>query len=249
MVVKESFMKSLCCFILFMLISLGYSQAPSEMDIKLNMNWGEDKLFVDSIYTNSCGEEFKLEKLKFYLSVPLVASSKEVDSPAQAAQHSFLIDLEKSNSQKLNLPPEFTEVASKEKVLRLLIGVDSLVEDAGVFEGDLDPIHSMYWTWNSGHIYFKLEGSSPASSSPGNIVEYHLGGFRGKQKTTQNLKFDISKYDQGESVVINLDLKNLWSNESDVFCISKYSALTLQNQIQPLKARLPHLFEMNEDSL
>jgi len=36
----------------------------------------------------------------------------------------------------------------------------------------------MFWTWNSGYIMAKLEGTSPVSSQPNNKFEYHIGGFR-----------------------------------------------------------------------
>ncbi|MDB9743990.1 hypothetical protein OAA91_00520 [Fibrobacterales bacterium] len=104
----------------------------------------------------------------------------------------------------------------------------------------------MYWTWNSGHIYFKLEGTSKVSTSPGKRVEYHLGGFRGKEKTTQEVVFDISKVASEKPIILEFDLSQLWSKEGESFCISKYSALTLQNQIQPLKARIPLLFKKNQ---
>ena len=36
----------------------------------------------------------------------------------------------------------------------------------------------MFWTWNSGYIFLKLDGKSPASSAPGHIFEYHIGGYK-----------------------------------------------------------------------
>ncbi|MDB9743991.1 hypothetical protein OAA91_00525 [Fibrobacterales bacterium] len=123
-------MKNLMIILFF---NYGYSNAFAELVIKIDLKWAKNELYIDSLYENSCGERFKLEKLKFYLSIPLGASSKEIDSPEQAARHSFLIDLEKPSSQMLKLAPELSEVVLKEGTLRFLVGVDSLVEDAGVF--------------------------------------------------------------------------------------------------------------------
>jgi len=36
----------------------------------------------------------------------------------------------------------------------------------------------MFWTWNSGYIFFKLEGNSPVSTQPNGKIEYHIGGFQ-----------------------------------------------------------------------
>jgi hypothetical protein len=36
----------------------------------------------------------------------------------------------------------------------------------------------MFWTWNTGYIFFKLEGRSPLSTAPDGLLEYHIGGFR-----------------------------------------------------------------------
>ena len=48
------------------------------------------------------------------------------------------------------------------------IGVDSLrsTMDVSKRPGVLDPAQGhdgMYWTWNSGYIFFKMEGISPAA--------------------------------------------------------------------------------------
>ena len=62
--------------------------------------------------------------------------------------------------------------------ISFIIGVDSLHNCSGAQAGALDPVNAMFWTWNTGYIFLKLEGKSPASKSPGNIFEYHIGGYK-----------------------------------------------------------------------
>ena len=50
-------------------------------------------------------------------------------------------------------------------------------------DGDLDPVHGMYWTWQSGYIQFKLEGLLRDSAGERKL-ELHLGGFEGENKTS-----------------------------------------------------------------
>jgi hypothetical protein len=57
-------------------------------------------------------------------------------------------------------------------------GVDSMLQENGVGEGDLDPINGMYWTWNSGYIQMKLEGKFIVDTITSKKFEYHIGGFR-----------------------------------------------------------------------
>jgi hypothetical protein len=61
--------------------------------------------------------------------------------------------------------------------IRFNIGIDSLTNVSGVFEGDLDPANGMYWTWQSGYINFKLEGTSSLSSARKNKFYWHIGGY------------------------------------------------------------------------
>jgi hypothetical protein len=65
------------------------------------------------------------------------------------------------------------------------IGVDSLrsTMDVSNRHGVLDPAQGhdgMYWTWNSGYIFFKMEGISPAAPlEQDNKFYYHIGGYGG----------------------------------------------------------------------
>ncbi len=74
-----------------------------------------------------------------------------------------------------------------------MIGVDSLksISDVAQRTGVLDPASygtdNMYWSWNAGYIFFKLENlfgnSTPQGKSTTptkNLNQFHIGGFGGK---------------------------------------------------------------------
>jgi len=61
--------------------------------------------------------------------------------------------------------------------IKFNIGIDSLSNVSGVFDGDLDPVNGMYWTWQSGYINFKLEGVATKCPSRNNKFYWHIGGY------------------------------------------------------------------------
>ena len=79
--------------------------------------------------------------------------------------------------------------------VRFIIGVDSSksVSNASQRTGVLDPAagaSGMYWAWNSGYIFVKVEGTSPqAPLDPGtgeHTIEYHTGLYGGLSSPTIN---------------------------------------------------------------
>ena len=76
--------------------------------------------------------------------------------------------------------------------ISVLLGVDSLTNVSGAFGGDLDPVKGMYWTWNSGYINLKLEGSSTVSPYPSHGFELHLGGYLPPHATVQRVVLPVS---------------------------------------------------------
>ena len=55
--------------------------------------------------------------------------------------------------------------------------MDSIDNCSGAQSGALDPINGMFWSWNTGYIFLKLEGIAEASNSPLSLFEYHIGGY------------------------------------------------------------------------
>lgn len=114
----------------------------------------------------------------------------------------FLVDFSDASSTTLTLSnvPEgnYTEVS-------YIMGVDSLRNVSGAQTGALSTTNGMFWSWNSGYIMVKVEGTSPNSGS-GNF-SFHLGGFSGSNNvvTPKNHVFGSSvQIAPGMSPTINL---------------------------------------------
>ena len=77
------------------------------------------------------------------------------------------------------------------KTLSFVLGVDSLRNTMDVSQrtGVLDvsgAATDMYWSWNSGYIFFKMDGTSPAIPAMGGVFQYHVGGFGGYSSPQPN---------------------------------------------------------------
>ena len=108
--------------------------------------------------------------------------------------------------------------------VRMLVGVDSTRNVSGVQSGALDPANGMFWTWNSGYIFAKLEAKSPVSTAPLQNVTYHIGGFKAAQSSLQwvvlNFPSSITLSDTGKAhVELSADLDK-WFNASNAIKIA-----------------------------
>jgi hypothetical protein len=134
---------------------------------------GIDILKLDSVsYKNELNQSFTVTNFKYYISN---IHLKKADGKEFISTNYFLIneDDKKSKQLLLNKIPdgEYTSIS-------FTIGVDSLHNCSGAQSGALDPANGMFWAWNTGYIFLKLEGKAPLSNSPGHIFEYHIGGYK-----------------------------------------------------------------------
>ena len=70
----------------------------------------------------------------------------------------------------------------------VIFGIDSMHTVNTDFTDALDPIHGMFWTWNSGYINVKIEGISRKSIQNGNIFQIHLGGYLSPYSTAFSIR-------------------------------------------------------------
>lgn len=148
---------------------------------------GLDDFFLNKEYTHSrLNEKMTFTTLKYYVSNVRL---KKTDGTWFAVPESYyLIDLEKAGGNKLqleNIPGgEYTD-------MEVMFGVDSTRNVSGAQTGALDPILGMFWSWNSGYIMLKAEGTSPASSD--GTFAFHLGGYQGQYKVQKSYTYNLGK--------------------------------------------------------
>lgn len=125
-----------------------------------------------------------ISTVKFYIQHVSVSRHQKTiwQSPA-----SHLIDLSEVDRIALSIPIDLQNGDS----LFFTLGIDSVTCVAGVKSGDLDPTSGMYWTWRSGYINIKVEGTSSVSKARNQEFQYHLGGYEQPYPTVQEVYLQL----------------------------------------------------------
>lgn len=171
-----------------------------------------------TVYTNPFGETYTLSKFKYYISnVRLGLSGVPTTAIEKESYH--LVDQSVPGSLSFSFEAEENSFIT----LSFLIGVDSVRNVSGAQTGALDPLKDMFWTWNSGYIMAKLEGTSPQSNQVGNKIEYHIGGFSGVNNAVRAFaialpggKFVNIKKGKISEIILEADVNKWWQSSSDV---------------------------------
>ena len=151
---------------------------------------GNQNLEYDKTYSIASGEKYTIKKLKYYISnIQFMKSDGSVTTLQQDSSY-FLVDESNSTSMILSLPQ--VEIG-KYLAIRFMIGVDSAKSMAPLEKrrGVLDMSglgQDMYWTWNQGYIFFKMEGIYTDFSGKNDDYTYHIGGFGNNGSSLNNIK-------------------------------------------------------------
>lgn len=186
-------------------ISFKHVFGPNEMPFELNKEYIHGK-------TN---DALTFSMFRYYVSnIQLV---NEDGSVWKEDDSYHIVNVAQPNSLVLNL----TDVpAGTYKELRYTMGVDAARNTSGAQEGALAPSNGMFWSWSTGYIFLKAEGTSPQAA--GNNFMFHLGGFTAPndlvtQKTTD---FGSATLQVSESATPNIHLTanpaRLWHSASSV---------------------------------
>ncbi|MCB0395818.1 MAG: hypothetical protein KDD36_04140 [Flavobacteriales bacterium] len=162
----------------------GFCQQSDSLKINLDVVFNNRPVTLnDSVYHIQNGHGIKLETLKFYLSgIQLLQNGKVVYSEKNSYH---LVDVSRDGSRKHLL--QTTDQFTFDQV-RFNLGIDSTTNVSGAMGGDLDPTKGMYWTWQSGYVNFKMEGTSGASDKR---FEFHLGGYQHPFSSLQIITLDV----------------------------------------------------------
>ena len=208
-------MKIFCQMFLLVLLAgmfLGSSQKTDQpeqgrevVDLFLRFDnvAGNQNLVLNTMdYINASGEAFNVSQLQYFVSnIKFRCPNGKEFTVKQDDSYFFIQEHEPATQTvKIKVPPgDYSR-------LTFVLGVDSLRNTMPISKrtGVLDPANSMdngmYWAWNSGYIFFKIEGTSaaaPADPTGNHKFRYHIGGFGGyKAPTINNIKtisLDLTK--------------------------------------------------------
>ncbi len=208
------------CLLLILFANTGFSQPGAEKStiqfVFINTVKSVPIVLNDSTYSNPFGESYSIRNFKYYIShITLSYTNKTADK-----ENYQLVDESNPASKIFSIsckPGTYTSV-------NFLLGVDSLHNVSGAQSNALDPMNGMFWTWNSGYIMAKLEGSSAASSQVNNRFEYHIGGFSGMNNVLKQislpLTIDHSPFTIHSNTTITIfveaDLNKWWQQPNDI---------------------------------
>lgn len=185
-------------------------------------------------YTNSSGEKFSITMLQYFISnVKFTAMDGTQYTVPQDSSY-FLVQESDAVTQfcKMRIP------LNEYKSVTFTVGIDSLRSTMDISQrtGVLDPAAlshddgGMYWGWNSGYIFFRMEGISgvaPIDPAGLNKFRYHIGGFGGYSTPSLNniktVTLDLtangtSKVREGRTsnVHIMVDILKMFTGTTDV---------------------------------
>lgn len=203
---------------------------------------GNEILKLDSAnYKNALGQTFTISKFKYYVSNFHFKNSAGKDVTIGG---SFLINEDEEETKKILLAkiPEGNYTS-----MDFIIGVDSLHNCSGAQSGALDPVNAMYWAWNTGYIFLKLEGQAATSLSPGHFFEYHIGGYKQPTNCIRKISFDLSKSESiTKEIKIKVNVLEILKTPSAID-FSKLSSVTDLKNATVIADNYKDMFELISD--
>lgn len=188
------------------LLLAGAMAAPVEL--KINLRIGDQPMQFGQTYQTPQGQRYQIDMLKFYISdVALVrpdGSEVKVDGLA-------LVDFKRDaptqgvSVLKMDVP------AGQYRGIRFNVGVPRELNhlDASTQQMPLGVNSGMYWAWNPGYIFYRLEGTALL---PGGNQKWvvHMGSdafrlpVRVQDLQTRRVLINIPQ--SGGSITLNLDV-------------------------------------------
>lgn len=168
--------------------------AAAQLMLRFDHRAAGKKLLTDTVsYQTAAGDSITVSLLQYYISNIELHKTNGEKLVIPKGQSFFLIRQSANDSRliRLHVP------AGSYSAISFLVGIDSLTSTLPIEArtGVLDPGsgmangEGMYWTWNSGYIFFKMEGTSPSippDKTGFREYQYHIGGYGGYNTPTIN---------------------------------------------------------------
>jgi hypothetical protein len=190
------------------------AQPSRRIEIRFSAGFANQVLQLGETAKNSLGEDLTVERFRFYVSQLSVIDLQNKQTILPVSYH--LVDMADTASCRIRITIPNQPV----KMIAFVLGVDSARNVSGIQTGDLDPARGMFWTWNSGYIMAKLEGTSPKASTAGHRFTHHIGGFKSGMNTIRTIRLPLTDPNTAQ-ISVYADL-NHWFAGAHSLSITQY---------------------------
>lgn len=142
-----------------------------------------DAFALGNDYTTSNGDIITPSTFRYYVS-NIVLLNDDGSSTYEVPNSYSIVDIDVEESLELDI----TDVPNGEySKVNFILGVDSTANVSGAQEGALDQANGLFWSWNNGYIFLKLEGRTSNSTD----ITYHIGGFRWNANNIKTIEASV----------------------------------------------------------
>ncbi len=180
---------------------------PNEVHFKFDNHFGASELELGTTeYTTMHGDKITISIFNYWITnIRLVRKDGTEFTEAESYR---LLRGDKASTHHFHIADVPAGTYTK---VKFMIGVDVPRNTSGAQTGELDPVLNldMFWTWSTGYIQAKLEGTSPQSTSPSGKVAFHIAGVKPGEETPREVELSFGKElvvgEQAGSITIKTD--------------------------------------------
>lgn len=214
-------------------------------------NFADNKPIILNIdtFVTALGEKIVPTKFSYYISNLRFTKSDGSEYAESESYH--LISEEAAASKHFHLKDV---PVGNYKSITFMIGIDSTRNVSGAQTGALDPAHGMFWTWNTGYIMAKLEGSSPQANNTDKRIMHHIGGYSGDFKAQRIVTIDFPEtlaLTQGSEGTIRMraDVLKWFAGASNVSVATVSNIMSANSDSKMIADNLVGMFSVNSVSV
>jgi hypothetical protein len=200
--------------------------AQDSLRIRFQLFLGNEPIEWGKKYITWNADTFAINSCKAYFSK--FTFTYQNNKIVQIPNSYYLVDFSEPNTTEISLPISTNKTI---KAVSFTIGIDSATNTAGLLSGALSPMLGMYWSWQSGYINWKIEGTSPSAKTRKNAFQFHIGGYLPPNLAVRTVTFEPQKGINNHVVRVQLDelFNQISLKESNTIMIPGKPAMVLAN--------------------
>lgn len=210
-------------------------ETPAEtgtLKLHLRHYWDQDALIMSPhTYITAAPDTIRITKLSYYLSNVMLQSTT---GEWVSLGNYNLVDLDDPSTTDITIENMPVDNGSYKKI-RFSIGVDSARNHTGAQTGALDPGYGMFWSWNTGYIFFRIKGGFNTTQT----YSIDLGGDQNLPVVEMDLPVDPTPGTTPKKTLdleLKMDLRAFF-NSPNVYDL-KADAKDIHNPLEPSIAKL-----------